>query len=419
MTEARRVALVFAGLVVVHWAAGAMFLHVFPEKYGTIEHDLLARNLLLGRGFTYRADGAPCLWRPPLYPAFLTAVYATVGTHWAGVLTAQTALSMGAPLILYVMARPRFGPRLSLFAASLAGLYPFQAVSAARRMTEVLFTLLLCLVAKALLDELSTPSKRRALVVGLTGGLATLCRDSLQFYPLVLLLVLVVAVRPRRRALLHWALAMLAWGCVLAPWTFRNYRASDGAIIVTTLGGGVPLWAGNYAPSLGLDDDGGTDEQLATMRQGLAAVLRRGGFAVTPGDQGLLEVAFNSPDAHAVLVRDALRRMWANPLKAAELMARKAWRFWFSIMGRATYNRSLQPWVLVIQLAYLVPAALGVPTVSRTPDIALVCLSIILYVWLGHAVTTANVRYALPVMPFVSLFTAAGLAQCARRVRLG
>ncbi len=412
MTEARRAAAVFAGLVVIHWGAGALFLHVFPEKYGTIEHDLLARNLVSGRGFTYRPDGTPCLWRPPLYPTFLAAVYAAAGTHWAGVLAAQIALSTGAPLVLYLTARRHFGPRLSLWAAALAGLYPFQAISAARRMTEVLFTFLLVLVVKVVLDELSTPSRQRALAVGLTGGLATLCRDSFQFFPLVLLLVMVIGVRPRKRALLHWGLALLVWACALAPWAIRNYRVSDGAIIITTLGGGVPIWAGNYAPSLGLDDDGGTDEQLATMRQGLAAVLQRGGFTTTAEDPELLELAFNSPAAHALLVRDALGRMWASPLKAAELAARKAWRFWFSIMGRATYNRRLLPWVVVIQLAYLLPAVLGLWIARRRTDFAVVSLSVILYVWLGHTLTTANVRYALPLMPFVSLYAAAGLARC-------
>jgi 4-amino-4-deoxy-L-arabinose transferase-like glycosyltransferase len=414
MTEARRVAAVFAGLVVIHWVAGAFFLHVFPEKYGTIEHDLLARSLVSGRGFTYRPDAAPCLWRPPLYPAFLAAVYATAGPHWASVLTAQVALSAGAALILYLIALPRFGPRLSLWGAVFAGLYPFQAISAARRMTEVLFTFLLVVVVKAVLDELSAPSWRRALAIGLTGGLATLCRDSFQFFPLALLCVMVLGIRPRKRALRHWGLAVLVWICVLAPWAVRNYRVSDGALIITTLGGGIPLWAGNYAPSLGLDDDGGTDEQLATMRQGLAAVLQRGGFATTAQDPELFELAFNSPAAHALLVRDALGRMWANPLKAAELTARKAWRFWFSIMGRATYNRRLIPWVVAIQLAYLLPAALGLWTARRRTDFAVVSVSVILYVWLGHALTTANVRYAVPVMPFVSLYAAAGLARCFR-----
>jgi 4-amino-4-deoxy-L-arabinose transferase-like glycosyltransferase len=411
MTEKRRTVAVFAGLVVLHWAAGALFLQAFPEKHGTVEHDMLARSLMSGSGFTYRADSVPCLWRPPLYPFFLAAVYATVGAHWASVLTAQVVLSVGASLVLYLMARSRFGRRFSLWAAALAGLYPFQMISGARRMTEVLFTFLLVLTAKALLDQLRDPARWRAVVVGLLGGLTTLCRDSFQFYPLPLLVVFLVGIRPKGRGLLHWGLAIAAWCCVLAPWAVRNYRASGGEIIVTTLGGGIPLWAGNYAPSLGLDDDGGTEEQLATMRQGLATVLRGGGFNTTAEDPELLELAFNNPTAHALLVQDALGRMWTEPVKALELAARKAWRFWFSIMGRATYNKQLQPWVTVIQLAYLLPAALGLWTMRRETRFALVSLSAILYVWLGHIVTTANVRYAVPVMPLVSVFAALGLAR--------
>ncbi len=417
MSITRRTAAFLVVIGVFHWLAGAAFVSALPEKYGTWEHDAMARSLLAGRGFSYRPDGTPSLCRPPLYPVFLSGVYATVGTHWAAVLTVQVLLSVGAVYGVYAIARSRASAGVAWTAAVLAGVYPFHAVSAARRMTEVLFTLLVVLMAKLLTDHVSKPSWRSAAFLGLVGGLATMCRDSFQFFALVLLPVLLLARRPRKAALREWALAAVTWCIVLAPWAWRNYTVSGGSFIPTTNMGAYVVWVGNYAPSLGLDDDGGTPEQLEIMRRGLARVLRDGGFDVTPDDSELLETAFNEPAAHGVLMRDAVRMVTSNPWETAGLAARKAWRFWFGLMGRATYNRRLQPWVTAAQVAYLLPALIGLWFARAKRDMLYGIVSIVLYLWGGHIATTANVRYAVPVMPLVSVFTAFGLEGLAKPFR--
>ena len=90
------------------------------------------------------------------------------------------------------------------------------------------------------------------------------------------------------------------------------------------------------------------------------------------------------------------RQIRANPAKAAELVVRKAGRFWFISAKR----RELMASVL-IQGGYLALLGVGLWRGRPWPGEVRLMLGLIVYLWLLHALTYADLRYSLPVMPLV------------------
>jgi len=97
-----------------------------------------------------------------------------------------------------------------------------------------------------------------------------------------------------------------------------------------------------------------------------------------------------------VFYRAAWRQVRSNPAKAFELFVRKCGRFWFLSAARREQVAGL-----AIQGAWLALLGLGLWRLRpwRLPVVVLVTL--ILYVMLVHALSYADLRFSLPVMPAV------------------
>ncbi|MFA5192151.1 MAG: hypothetical protein WC740_15620, partial [Verrucomicrobiia bacterium] len=96
--------------------------------------------------------------------------------------------------------------------------------------------------------------------------------------------------------------------------------------------------------------------------------------------------------------RLTLQNIVADPCHTLLMFARKAVMFWF-------VNASGRMWwaVALLQLVYLGLAVAG--AVRRRPPAEL--LTVVLYTWALHALVIADVRFALPVMPYVCVMAAA------------
>jgi hypothetical protein len=97
-----------------------------------------------------------------------------------------------------------------------------------------------------------------------------------------------------------------------------------------------------------------------------------------------------------IFYRAAWEEMARDPVKAVEICARKCGRFWFESAARRELGAGI-----VLQLIYL--GLLGVGLWRRRPWGLETVLPLILiaYVMLVHAVSYADLRFSLPVMPLV------------------
>ena len=221
-------------------------IHRFPmNAAGDSEIYLeLARNWLDHGVYGMSVNGhlTPVDLRSPGYPAFLAAVYATLGRSRYAVLLAQALMDLGTCGLVAMLAA-RVAPagmkrRAALAGLWLAGLCPFVANYSAGILAEVLATfftaLALAVFAGGLSEDPALGGRRFGTLLqspwflgGLVVGFGTLVRPEA---PLMLLAAgFVMLVRWRRRA--DWlklirAGALMFVGMILplVPWAARNWR---------------------------------------------------------------------------------------------------------------------------------------------------------------------------------------------------
>jgi hypothetical protein len=258
MTASNKVRVSAALAIGAGLALRLYLIHAFPTNAaGDSEIYLeLARNWLDHGvyGMSVYDRLTPVDLRPPGYPAFLAAVYATLGRSRYDVLLAQGFVDMTTCGLVALLAA-RVAPAAKRARALVAGLWlaalcPFVANYSTGILTEVLATFLTALAMvvlaggflagdagefpEGLLNDGAGASSRLGLMVvspwflgGLVVGFGALVRPEA---PLLLLAAgLVLVVRWRRRA--DWmklirAAALMFVGMILplVPWAARNWR---------------------------------------------------------------------------------------------------------------------------------------------------------------------------------------------------
>ena len=184
-----------------------------------------------------------------------------------------------------------------------------------------------------------------------------------------------LAIVPRRAWILIVAMLVL-----IVPWTYRNWRVTGGEFLpVATERGGGTTYIGNYPPT-----DGNWEGTGKLLWQAAVAEM----VAKNTGTSAVqLDRAF---------YRAAVEQMVSRPLAAAGLAIRKCGRFWFF----SAKHRELRLAGL-IQGSYL--TLLGIGLWRRRPwdrEVGLL-LAMLGYVMFVHALSYADLRFSLPIIPCV------------------
>ena len=300
----------------------------------------IAVNLARGHGFVAEAGGEPIIWRAPLYPAFLAAVYALFGEeNETGVFIAQAALDSVTAVLIFYMGTRLFGETVGLLSAVSFALHPLSAYYSLRFLSEPLFTLAFTAVIAAWIAAVTTRRLMAYLAVGALIAVAALVKPvALGLWPLLATCVVYQLRDEPGRALSAATVLTLACLMVVAPWALRNYRET-GEVVAVATGGGYALWLGNQMVSEG-KEDWEVDEMTRVQ------LFERRGAVITgtePADRVLAPVAnypsirsatqpvhISVPDDHAFFLA-AWREMRSHPFDTALLTVRKLFRFWLRI----------------------------------------------------------------------------------------
>lgn len=187
-------------------------------------------------------------FQPPLYPYFLGSLYRLAGRHLALVRGLQLALGIVNALLTYALARRLFGARIALgcgLTMALYGTLLFYEAELLPPVVVVFLDLALVLAALACLDRPSVP---RAAGAGALLGLGALAMAVVLPFG-ALLAVGAMLVWRRERQLRAPRLAALGGAfllgvmVVIAPVTFRNWRAGHELVWIST-NSGVNLYLG-------------------------------------------------------------------------------------------------------------------------------------------------------------------------------
>jgi hypothetical protein len=278
----------------------------------------------------------------------------------------QAALDTAVCALVFWLAGRR------LWAAWLWALYPFAIWRVAFVNKETLLTFLLigygCLQVRA-------TKPWQWLAAGVLLCVVNLCKPSFLLWP-----VMLFAFAPRR-AWLTLATTVL----VIAPWTYRNWQLTGGEFLpVATEAGGVTTFVGNYQPTLGLWEGPGKVRWQAAV-----VAIRSQNAGASPVQ---LDRAF---------YRAAWQQVAGNPVKAVELVARKCGRFWFLSAARREQFLSV-----VIQGGYIALLCISLWRAKPWSREVGMMLALIVYVMAVHALSYADLRFSLPVMPCVCVLGA-------------
>jgi len=271
----------------------------------------------------------------------------------------------------------------SILAAWLWAVYPMAIWRVAFINKEIVVTSLLMAYVCVQLTAWRDDKPWRWLAAGALLGVVNLCKPTFLLLPSVVLVM-----RPRRGLLV--LAAMLA---VVAPWTVRNWLVTGGEFLpVATEQGGLTTFVGNYQPTAGLWE--GADK---IRWQGEVERIQRQN---TEASVVALDRAF---------YRETWKQMAADPLVAVELIVRKCGRFWFLSAARREQAASI-----LIQATYLALAVIGLWRCRPWGTAQTLMVVPVLYVMLVHALSYADLRFSLPVMPLVCGFAAVGVRRFMR-----
>jgi 4-amino-4-deoxy-L-arabinose transferase-like glycosyltransferase len=378
---------------------------IVAPRYGigfADNYDLLARNLLLGNGYRFQEDTALTLMREPGYPLFLAGVFKVLGDSLVSARIANLFLSLGVAIMLAQLANRITGDKLAAGLAALVYLfYPGTIIAEARGGVEIFFMFALLLFMLGLHAAMERGRVRDFALAGLLLGAVVLIRSTPLLFPIVVFAILMVTASSMKERLQqsgNVVVMILTMILVMTPWIVRNYQLVN-EIVPTSSVQGVAAQTGQYICEHLSFDNGFEvlDQRAARERNALASdhgyeyVSKYYQYFYTPED----ELRFNG-----MLMRQVVDKYRDDPLLYARCVTTNAFNFWFS--GKSWTVTWLN---VLVQLPLLVLAAAGAVSMWRQGRIRQIAVigMFILYVYGLHAAIHAQVRYSIPLIPFLAI----------------
>ncbi len=199
-----------------------------PDRFGQ-----LAVNIARGDGFVYEKDGPAVLERTPVYALILAALFKLVGGFSLQTVQMLQSLLHGiSSLLIYAIGLRLYERRTAIIAQLLFAFHPIAIWYTARIWLETTQTLILLVIALAMIAVFEIPSMKRAMLVGLCIGLGCLTRSTLLLFPFVISAF--VLYRFRSDGLKFGIIILVATFVVILPWTWRNYQVTSSILPVNT-----------------------------------------------------------------------------------------------------------------------------------------------------------------------------------------
>lgn len=340
----------------------------------------------------FLGSGEAVITHPPGYPLFLSP-FMLLGepgitlARWAQLLLGAWA----APLTRRLSQALGVEPAAALAAGALVAVNPMLAYFCCRMLSETVFSVLVLCFFLLWLRAWEGGAARSAVQAGLIGGLASLVRGS--FLPFGAFLA--AAAFWRRREQPRWlglvAACGMAWGLVISVWTARNYLRFGRFVPISAQGG----W--NLYEGMSMDP---AELELRPLDMGREAEAR-----------GLKDVF----ETDAYFGRKAKAWIRENPGEFVWLTARKALKFW-RLFPAPPHPPPVRWAAGLYTLAVFALAALGLWRGAGAGRGFPFVLAWALCLTALHAVFASNLRYRLPLEPFVAVAAGTGLAGLLRQM---
>ena len=398
-------ALVLLGLAIRVWfvaAAGNTGLTFHSGGSDAPAYDLLARNLVNHRGFSYA--GMPSAFRPPGYPILIAAAMSLSAKHYVlCIRLAQLALGLLTVGICYHAATDLFGAKAGRLSC-MAGLFlPTMIFPTAQILTECLATLLTASFLFFLIRQEKDSDLGSAVGLGVTGGLETLIRFNSAVLPAYALWT-VLQTRRNKSALLRGALVILLPTLILLPWLVRNEVVFGGRVLFSTHGG-INAVEGVVAP-----EGRSQGDDSFKRKQAVGWYFPQ----LETNDPSRLALP-SEPDLNQSAMQ-VVPGLWKElGWKALPLLARKVGYLWLStdqLLGTKSFSITDRFLRIVGVICYWVVLGLAVSGWFRLretrPVLASIFLTYIVTLTLLHLPLVMNTRLRIPLLEPLFVILAGG-----------
>jgi len=413
-SDARNVAIVFGVAVAVRLvffflsrANNPLFFH--PIMDGLYHHEWAEQIL------TVSFWGDEVFFRAPLYPYFLALLYKLSGTSITFAVLVQHVIGSLSAVLIYLLARQVFLPRIALLAGLLAACYwTFVYFEG-----DLLIVTLIVFLDLAALLLITISIKRDGvwllLASGAVIGLSALARPNILI--LLPVLPLVFAFKGSMRQWRPWVTKTLwVWlgsAILITPVLVRNYVVGHDIVPIASQGG-VNFYIGNNP-----DSDGSTAVVPGTRwdwwggyQDAVAIAERAAGRPLKPS-----EVSNH-------FFREGTKFIFGSPGESVALTGRKLAMFWAG--GERSNNKSIYFfWHVsgmgkVPLIGFWLVAPLGLAGFillwRRRPELWLLQLFTLAYM-VGVVTFFVNARFRMPIIPVLIIFAAYMIFRLVHSVR--
>ena len=370
---------------------------MYPDYYHVI-----AQNLLNGKGYIISNNDAPVVWRPPLYPLFLAAIYFIFGIQHLPVVIAQILINSFTSVLIYKLMKRIFSPNIGICSALIYSLYPFAAYYLVRELPLIMFNFLLIILIHTMYRFYDEPNWINAFLFGVIQGILILTKLFFKGFPFFVILYILIAYIFRfsffggiKKPFQLVFMMILGLSIILTPWIIRNYKIV-GDFPVIGVGGGFTMWVGNNIHFDGKDYDQLPIYQVFEMRKEVLKIIGDGSGIDYKNDRKLFD--------------ETIRNFIRYPKETGLLMAKKIFRLWFS-----PYSLRMQKYVWLVtifQTMIILPGLLGIFLALKYRIRICPLLLILFYFQIVYTLFAATIRYCIPVMPIVISFAVYGISKC-------
>lgn len=375
-----------------------------PNKFyfsDTRHYDGAAMGILDGSGFGEKYN------RAPGYPVFMAAIYGLFGHSFVVMRIAEVFVGVAIVLLLYLICRKAFDRKTALVAAAIAMIFPHFILIPGILYSTNLFTFLLASSVILLLMLDDKPDYRLLIAAALIAGLTALTIPSFFFIlPFWLLWLLFKPGEKFGVRFLHTALYLIVFCMTLVPWTVRNYHIYHRLTLVRPVPSSVLPDLDNIEAHKKEIESGfkKTTEYLRENPYG-SEKDKVGNFFLhyLKHPWGTIKFVVSELGHFYALYPD--RMDTANPEYHKKISAKDK-RFANTFGGKWGLVKIAS---IIVMAPIFLLALIGVVRRETLRRKRLLLLMTVLSVSVGYSMILSEVRYRIPVEPYILMFTAAGL----------
>ena len=360
----------------------------------------MGKSIAEGHGFA--GFGSLIKRRAPLYPLMIGGVYAVFGEHERAVLAVQCVFFAVTCTLVYDIGRRVFNRRTGVLAGLACAVHPMFLRYLPSLHLETQFTLLLTVVLWLTILFHERPSVRNGVMLGVATGAAALTKAVAVPYLVLFAAGTVLGLRAARRRgepteRTPWvplALAFVAMGLTILPWTIRNEQVT-GHLVPLSSGTSDAFLRGfifSRTEFITLQQPPYTDAENESVAYFRALAAAKG-----------TEWEKDDYETDQILNAEAKRRLVHEPLGVARKTVVGLFTFWYQL---TSLKNSLVALVLALGAWFF--AVIGWQRARRQHRPAWLLFLPVLYLNILLALLLALGRYSVPILPALIVMAAYG-----------